>query len=481
MKADARTSPIRLAFAAIQPILYGWAIVVVLGIFAYTVMADSPALGTTSWQDVAGITTGWWLTAFGGSLHFDGVAISLPPLLITLLTFVAFVGFVRKLPVRDWIDILVLIAASAAVPAVLGQITPTGTSWWQACIGAATMAFLAVLTSKNRTDWLGTGFFTTPAGRAIYDGLMLGRRALAVGLILATLVFVAAVIAGWSQIVTINSYYILEWHSNVMLWVFQLSYLPTFILWTLAYLAGAGFSIGTGSSFSVLGVESAPLPAIPLFGALPQPGDGDPFILAIVVLVLLFVGMRQARAFPALGEAALTGAIQVGIVALGCSFLALASRGSIGPERMSETGAEPAIAAGMGALILGVPFLLGMILAHRTSVAKYREVLGMAKDKASTIRAKAADSKQSVVAQNAHDADDVQNGGSVSAPVTRGNGQGNHHDETGSETKLVVTDEGDTMEDNGGESPSVTVDDTSTAITAITARTAPDAEGKKND
>ncbi len=65
MTVDTRTHPLRLAAAAVQPILLGWASVVILGIFSYTLMADSPALGSTTWQDVAAVSTGWWMTAFG--------------------------------------------------------------------------------------------------------------------------------------------------------------------------------------------------------------------------------------------------------------------------------------------------------------------------------------------------------------------------------------------------------------------------------
>lgn len=368
-----RTHPLRLILAAAQPIVFGWAIAVVLGIFAYTLMADSPALGTTSWQDVASVTTGWWLTAFGGTLHFDGVGISLPPLLITLLTYAATLGLVRRLPVKDWIDVCVLTGSAAAVTALLGLAAPAGSVSWPASIGTAAVVLLAVATSKNRTDWFGRGFFTSVAGRAIYDGMILARRALTIGLIIGILVFVTATVLGWSEIVKINGYYIVAWHSNLMMWLFQLAYLPVFVLWAFAFVLGAGFAVGSGTVFSALGVASAPLPAIPLLGALPQPGPGYPWLLAVVALVLLLAGIRQARAFPDLKEVLVTGGIHLAVLGAAGALLAFLSQGSIGPDRMAATGTDMLRMMAMTIVILGIPFLAGMILGHRTSIAAYRD------------------------------------------------------------------------------------------------------------
>lgn len=450
MKADVRTHPLRLVFAGIQPILYGWAVLVVLGIFSYTIMADSPSLGTTTWQDVAGVVTGWWLTAFGGSLHFDGVAISLPPLLITLVTFLGLYFFVRKLPVTDWKDTSVFVVAAGATTALLGQLAPAGSNWWLAVVGMVVLAFLAVLSSKNRTDWFGAGFFNTPAGRAIYDGLILARRVIVAALVLGTIGFVTAVVLGWSDILSINSYYILQWHSNVFMWLFQICYVPTLIVWSLAYMVGAGFAVGTGTSFSALGAESAPLPAVPILGALPQPGSGTPWIIAIVVLVVFLLGMRQSAAFPDMKEALITGAIHVGFVAIIASILGALAQGSIGPERLAITGPEAPPMAGLGALVLGLPMYLGMIANHRTARAKY---VAWWKN----VREKSAAAKNKTAATTPRAGDDA--GGDQSRSEHR------------PEEAVEVVDDG------GAGSPANPHSPTST--TAITAHTAPEAGRKK--
>jgi len=368
--------------------LFGWAVTVVLGIFAYTVMADSPALGATRWQDVASVTTGWWLTAFGGTLHFDGISISLPPLLITLLTYLAAVALLRKLPVRDWRDVLILASASGGTAAGLGLFAPVGSSWWPAGLGGAAISLLAVLTSKNRSDWFGTGFFTSAAGRALYDGFILARRAILAALALGTAALGAAVIAGWPEILSITDFYIVGWESMAMMWLFQAAYLPVYIIWALAYIIGAGFSVGAGTVFSALGVTSAPLPAIPILGALPQPGGGSPWLLVLVIAVLVGLGARHARAFPDLAEVLVTGAIHVGAVAVMGSALAVLSEGAAGPDRLSVMGAEAPRMALMSALVIGLPLLLGIIAGHRTSVAAYRRWFASAREAAAGLAAR---------------------------------------------------------------------------------------------
>ncbi|MEZ7898520.1 MAG: DUF6350 family protein [Flaviflexus sp.] len=447
MKADVRTHPLRLILAGIQPVLFGWAAIVVLGIFAYTLMADSPSLGSTTWQDVAGVTTGWWLTAFGGTLHFDGVSISLPPLLITLLTFLGLYFLVRRMPVADWRDTAIFVVSAGATTALLGQLAPAGSNWWLSGVGVALLAFLAILMSKNRTDWFGSSFFTSTVGRALYDGLMLSRRAVAAGLIFGLLGFIAAVIAGWSEILAINSYYIVEWHSNVLMWLFQLCYVPTFVLWALAYMIGAGFAVGAGTSFSALGVTSAPLPAIPLLGALPQPGAGTPWIIAVVVVLSFLLGVRQSRAFPGIKEAAVTGAIHVAFVAVICSLLAALAQGSIGPERLAITGPEAPVMAGLGALVLALPLYAGMLANHRTARAAYKSWWKKLRDKTGGGEVTTEQEEPAAVTSHSVSSDKVKIQQTDEAPQASNGAPGNH------------------------AAP--------TSTTAITAHTAPEA-GRKN-
>lgn len=391
MTATERVPVPRLIAAGVQTFLYGWLTVCALAVLTFTLKADSPALGEATWQDAARIATGWWMTAFGGTLHFGGVQITLPPLLLTLVTFVGALGFIRRLPLMDWRDLAIISGSGAITVGLLGSLAPDGSNAWRGMLGAFFLLLIACVTSRNRTDWFGQGFFTTPAGRALYDGLMLALRVTGIILLLAIIAALAGLALGWSQISTISGFYIIDILARILLWAFQLCYLPTLLMWAVAYLLGAGFAIGAGTSFSVLGVTSAPLPAVPLFGAMPQPHVSLPWLLPLIVAIVFAYGWRKASAFPTLNEAGATGGIQVVIVFFLFALLGGLSSGSIGPERMQDLGPEPPRLALAAALLLGVPLLAGLLAGNRVT----RERIGSAYTAWKAGRAQASEEKTS--------------------------------------------------------------------------------------
>jgi len=146
----------------------------------------------------------------------------------------------------------------------------------------------------------------------------------------------------------------------------QLTVLPNLVLWAVAWLVGPGFAIGVGSHVSPLGTALGPLPALPVFGALPS--TDSPFgyagiLVPIVAAFLAGVAIRPAltRAVgylsPLLVIAVAAGTGVVGGVVIG--LLTAASAGAAGPGRLAVVGpdgvlvglvaaAEFAVAAGIG-------------------------------------------------------------------------------------------------------------------------------------
>lgn len=371
MNVDQRTHPLRLVVAGAQAFAYSWFVVAVLGVFAYIVAADSPVLGELTWRDAGSVATGWWLTSFGGSLHVNGVDISLPPLLITLATFGAALLFIRRLPLTDWKDILVLAVTGGVSVGIIGLLAPTGSVTWPAMIGAAGVMVVATLASSNRADWFSSDPFHTRTGRALYDATMLSRRALALLGILATIAFVAIVIINVSQIRVIHDFYVVSVIDRILLWAFQVAYLPTFLVWAAAFMTGAGFAVGAGTDFSALGVTAAPLPAVPIFGALPGPGGTYWPVLGLVVVVVFAYGWWQSSSFPTPREALFTGGIQIGVTGFVMAVVGAMSCGGIGPERMTVVGPAPPQMAGWSILAIGLPLVAGIVAGHRRSRQAY--------------------------------------------------------------------------------------------------------------
>ncbi|WP_434080315.1 cell division protein PerM [Sanguibacter sp. Z1732] len=124
------------------------------------------------------------------------------------------------------------------------------------------------------------------AGRATW-------RATAALLAVATALLIVAVALGFDQIVQIQRSLQADPVSTVVIVLAQVVLLPVLIVWALAFLLGPGFTVGAGTLFSTAGIESGPLPVIPVLGALPEPDSlagSLPLTAGAGVVVGLLVG-----------------------------------------------------------------------------------------------------------------------------------------------------------------------------------------------
>lgn len=82
---------------------------------------------------------------------------------------------------------------------------------------------------------------------------------------------------------------------GIVLALVQLALLPLFAVWCLAVLLGGTFSVGTGTGVSLGGAESGLMPALPLLGAMPQPGESPWYVWLLLVLPVVAVGLGAVR------------------------------------------------------------------------------------------------------------------------------------------------------------------------------------------
>lgn len=155
--------------------------------------------------------------------------------------------------------------------------------------------------------------------------------------------------------------------------------LPNAVVWGAAYALGPGFTVGTGAVVAPSGAVLGPLPAVPLFALLPEPGAGGWRLLACLLPLLAVLvpaalvgraaagrgGAREEAAEAADGPAAwhpgataavvLAAALLLGAVAAGCAGL---SGGALGVGRMAQLGPVPwqaGLAAAGWLAVVGVP------------------------------------------------------------------------------------------------------------------------------
>lgn len=160
----------------------------------------------------------------------------------------------------------------------------------------------------------------------------------------------------------------------------QLAYLPTLVVWAVAWIAGPGFAVGAGTAVSPAGTRLGVVPGIPVLGLLPPV---DSFWMLVVVLLPIAAGALAGWMIRSklVWEGSAVGygpraVIAAGIALLSAGVAALAAvlaSGSIGPGRLAETGPQP----GALALAIGLEVLVGaaiLLLAprHRDELAEER-------------------------------------------------------------------------------------------------------------
>ncbi len=215
----------------------------------------------------------------------------------------------------------------SAVGSAIGAVRATGVRPW-----------------ARRPDWLRRGLRGAVAG--VLGLVVVGSVGLA-----------TAVVLGEARISALEDALGFD-AGGVFVWALVvLAYLPNLLGWTLAWLLGAGFTVGAGSVVSLSGTQLGMLPSIPVLGALPPVGAADQWLLAWLaagVAVGALAGVVAVRR----GRTGVTGALAAGaasglLVGLFSLGWAAASRGSLGSLRLVDLG--PRL---LESLLIPVPLLL---------------------------------------------------------------------------------------------------------------------------
>ncbi|WP_431893895.1 cell division protein PerM [Nonomuraea sp. bgisy101] len=172
--------------------------------------------------------------------------------------------------------------------------------------------------------------------------------AVAVALLLvAGLVLVLVAIAvNFSQVADLTSGLAPGFVGGLLLVLVQGLYLLNAVIWGLAYIAGPGFAVGTGTLVAPTGVQLGYVPTLPLLGALPDNGPVPGLMMAVIALPFAagaVAGVVVARIAPSPSyEAAPLWGFVTGITTgLAAGVLAALSGGPIGGARLAVVGPSP--------------------------------------------------------------------------------------------------------------------------------------------
>lgn len=269
---------------------------------------------------------------------------------------------------------------SATAPVWLAVVLPAAVYLGGALCGAVTHAWRegdsgVIDRLHDRVDAWGDEWNAVPAA------LVRGAAAVIVALTgIAGLGIAIAVLLRGSEVVALFEAARVDATGATVLTLGHLAYLPTLLVWALAWIAGPGFAVGTGTAVSPAGTQLGVVPGVPVFGLLPE---NTSFWTLIVVLLPVAAGafagwiVRSRLVWESSAQRlAPRAVISFGIAALSAGAVGIAAvlaSGSIGPGRMAEVGPH----AGWTMLAVGAEVAVGaavLLLAprHRDELAEER-------------------------------------------------------------------------------------------------------------
>jgi hypothetical protein len=198
-----------------------------------------------------------------------------------------------------------------------------------------------------------------------------GLAVVAVMMFFASVMIAVALAFGWIEVVRLYEALRVSVLGGVMVTIGQLAILPNLIVFAMAWISGVGFSIGVGSSVSPFVSQLGPMPAFPIFAALPTAGFERGLLFVLVPVLASFVGtllvrkhvdqIRWEYATRFSGALALsaTTALTAGVAS---AMLAALSSGSFGPGRFAEVGVNPWVFGLVMFILVLIPSFLAALI-----------------------------------------------------------------------------------------------------------------------
>lgn len=357
--------------AAAQALLFSLAAVVIPAIAMVVAAAAQIPGAETSWGGAVGMAARIWLLGHSVPLATGVVDLTIVPLGVSAVAvFGAYVS-ARRTMTPHWSALAsgtgTYVAGGVFVALLTGAVSPGQLSC--AVLGSLVVAAiglswgtLARPDSGDLADALHALVLRVPV--LLRVGLRGGMVAAASAVVLAGVVALTWIVAEHTTVTDVVRGLALDSASGVSLAIAELALVPNLVVWALAWLAGPGFTVGAGTHFGLDAVTSAPLPALPLLGALPGPTTGAGLGVWAPVLMAgagVMGGWFVHRRFEHIAwwhVFVLAGTIAAG-AGLACGSLVGLASGVAGPGRLAEVGASGtfigltiAAQVGLGALVV---------------------------------------------------------------------------------------------------------------------------------
>jgi hypothetical protein len=369
--ASARSAAIRSgALAAIGT----WAVVVLPALVGWLAAPE----GSLGWFSAVQVGTAIWFAGHGQSIGGSGVTISLTPVALFLLfvyvtsrwgrrligTERAVVsrgewGRVAKLGIVPGFVIGYICAAAVFSLLTLGGTVAPGVAALPgtALVPVVALGYLLLRPGEPEAPGFVRGWFRRgPAWLSSAWGI--GWRGAALLFVAGLAIVVLRILVSLDEVLRIHGEYGLGFAAGTIVVLAQVLLLGNAATWALAFVAGPGFAIATGSVISPAAAHPGLMPLVPVLGALPDEADYPSAMYAVALIPFLcgvVIGRWVDRDLEFFGDtrARLLATSTAATIAVGAiGLLTWLGNGSIGVERLASVG--PAVLPVVGALLVEV-------------------------------------------------------------------------------------------------------------------------------
>ncbi|MDO5727656.1 MAG: DUF6350 family protein [Bowdeniella nasicola] len=403
---------LRAFFAALHAVVLVWLLTAASFTMTYAATASSPYLGAATWQTAVGVATDAFLLGYGLPIPTSIGTLTLIPTLLAVLTVVLSSAGQRYFAVVG-LRYLPYVAAGGFVAIILiGLFSGRGFTVLLPAVIAAVLCMGGAIANVGAAGRrLTSGEYSGPVAKKIRRTLALLPQWVRTGfararvclwwlLALATSGFLIAVTWAFSRVSEMTSQLSNSLLDTIALWLAQLAYLPTYIVWAGGYLTGAGYHIGA-ATYQVGHDPVGILPSIPILLAGPLTRWSAWLITGVVTMMGALAAWYTRRDDAAsllshLGAAVSTGSALVAITTLA----AWASGGGVTPGPLAHCGTRVVPMALATTITVALPYLLISVVLHRETLAWARVKISQAHEKINQARENRAISR-SAAAQSA--------------------------------------------------------------------------------
>lgn len=362
----------RALFSGIEAAFIGWGIVMVLTLVGYLAVSSNAWLTKATWNDAMAVGGDIWAATLGARVVVGDVSYWALPTGLTLLVVLALRALLipggRFQASSQWMAI----PGFALSALVLAGATAGHATVWHAVPGALLVPLVAAgwaVVSQTTTwpEWCARIAW-------VWDGLRQARAALVAALLAGAVAVAASMYVHWSDVRALHALLLpASTTDSVVIVAAQVLFAPTVVVWALSWLAGPGFWVGVDTLHAPGWAPTAPIPAVPLLGALPTTAPGNWvawWLVGVGVLVGAFLRWRHHAA--RVREQLLSGLVAAVATALIAAALLALSTLHLGAGRMALLGPRVGWSAALVALeVTGVAVLVATA-AHPSTVSWLR-------------------------------------------------------------------------------------------------------------